>query len=111
MIQEYITVDQQLRNRIKTHAVRAQTIVGRSDQTRYRSALRTLISVVIAIFIPVQADANEAEAVATLEYHRIREIVQTNGTRELLPQLLPGRSACSHFIHKQNANQHFRYRK
>lgn len=84
---------------------------GEALQTRYRSALRTLISVVIAIFIPVQADAKAAEAVATLQYHRIIEIVQTNRTCELVPQLLPGRSACSHFIHKQNADQRFRYRK
>lgn len=66
----------------------------------YRSALRTLVAVVIAIFVPMQRDAEAAEAVAALQDHRVVEIVQTDRTRELLLQLLTGRSACSHFVSK-----------
>lgn len=84
---------------------------GRGQQTRYRSAVRTLVAVVIAILVPVQRDTEAAEAVAAFQDDRVFEIVQTNGTCELLPQLLTGGSAGRHFTHNRHAGRRFRHRK
>lgn len=64
---------------------------------RYRSALRALISVVIAIFVPVHADAEATEIVTAFQDDGVFEEVQTNSTRELLPQVVSRCSASGHF--------------
>lgn len=55
----------------------------------------------------MHADAEATEIVPAFQYDRVFEEIQTNGTRELFPQVVSSCSSGSH-VDKPKAAQHFR---
>lgn len=69
----------------------------------YRSALRTLIPIVSAIFIPVHTDAKAAEIMAAFQNNGVLEEVQTNSTCQFLPQVI-SRCTSSRHVYKPTSS-------
>lgn len=69
----------------------------------YRSALRTLIPIVSAIFIPVHTDAKAAEIMAAFQNDGVLEEVQTNSTCQLFPQVI-SRCTSSRHVYKPTSS-------
>lgn len=68
-----------------------------------RSALRALVAVVSAIFIPVHTDTKAAEVVSAFQYDGVFVEVQADGTCQLFPQLVSSRSSCGH-VYEYNSS-------
>lgn len=71
----------------------------------YRSTLRTLVTVVSAIFIPVHGDAKATEIVSAFQDDGIFEEVKTDGACELFLQVVSSCTSCSHVSRPKAAAQ------